>query len=320
MSDPVTAPAMASEVARCANGPQSIQPRRPSCLRCVVRVDLDERACRGRCRPCNRALSADGGPFVSSALFARSTLSLLWAERYADVRAATRRLDRPGPRWRGTPLGSPQSLANRAWLALEARRPERRRGGRTDSHRPTFRHLPCTRVLNAGVLVGALVEHGELDEAERALEPFHSEAERQSITAAALRHARGGCSSRQGRIAEGLEDFVAVGDLLTRAQGRVPGIRPWRSDAALAHLKLGDREAAERWRARSSSSHGRSGRHAPWCREARRRSRRRRRAWGRALLREAVHAFEQATRAGALTRTPRPRCPAAAAKPPSRSA
>jgi DNA-binding CsgD family transcriptional regulator len=47
-------------------------------------------------------------------------------------------------------------------------------------------------------------------------------------------------------LAEGLDDFLAVGTLLTRATITCPGYLPWRSEAALAQLALGDHESAER--------------------------------------------------------------------------
>src|SRR6266545_4464553 len=50
----------------------------------------------------------------------------------------------------------------------------------------------------------------------------------------------------QGRTAEGLEDILAAGMLITRAQVICPGSLSWRSEAALAQRALGDRESAER--------------------------------------------------------------------------
>jgi DNA-binding CsgD family transcriptional regulator len=102
------------------------------------------------------------------------------------------------------------------------------------------------RVLNGGVLVKTLVDQGELDAAEQALAPLDSEAESGSITAAVLRLARGRLRVEQGRVAEGLEDFLAVGLALTRALITCPSYLPWRSEAALAQLALGEREPAGR--------------------------------------------------------------------------
>jgi DNA-binding CsgD family transcriptional regulator len=61
-----------------------------------------------------------------------------------------------------------------------------------------------------------------------------------------LRLARGRLRVKQHRVAEGLDDFLAVGVLLTPALVTCPGYLPWRSEAALAQLALGEREQAER--------------------------------------------------------------------------
>jgi DNA-binding CsgD family transcriptional regulator len=102
------------------------------------------------------------------------------------------------------------------------------------------------RVVNGGVLVNALVDQGELDAAEEVLAPLDCEGESGSHSAAVLRVARGRLRIGQGRVAEGLEDFLAVGARLTRGMVTCPGFLPWRSEAALAHLALGDRDAAGR--------------------------------------------------------------------------
>ena len=41
------------------------------------------------------------------------------------------------------------------------------------------------------------------------------------------------------RVAEGLEEMLGVGALLTRSLVTSPGALPWRSQAALIHLALG---------------------------------------------------------------------------------
>jgi DNA-binding CsgD family transcriptional regulator len=102
------------------------------------------------------------------------------------------------------------------------------------------------RVLNGAVLLQALIEQGELDEAEQALAPLDSEAKSGSLVSPPLRFARGRLRVAQGRVAEGLEDILAVGALLTRSLVTSPGALPWRSQAALVQLALGDHKAAER--------------------------------------------------------------------------
>ena len=185
-------------------------------------------------------------PWFSSATFARATLSLLWAERYAEVRPL---LDASIARARVTGDSGRLSvgLASRGWLAL-------RRGDLCAAEVDTRTALAATelpapptyRVLNGGLLVKALVDQGDLEAAERELAPLESEAEGGFVTTAVLRLARGRLRVEQGRVAEGLEDFLSAGVGLTRAMVTSPSYLPWRSEAALAHLALGDHESAER--------------------------------------------------------------------------
>jgi DNA-binding CsgD family transcriptional regulator len=202
-----------------------------------------------------RALLAGGGaplrpggePWFSFAVwFQQATLSLLWAERYAQVRPL---LDASIAQARATGDSGRLAigLATRGWLAL-------RRGDLSAAEVDTRTALAATelpapplyRVLSGGLLVRALVNQGELDAAEQALAPLDFEAEGGSLPAAALRFARGRLRVEQGRVAEGLEDFLAVGARLTSGMVACPGFLPWRSEAALAHLALGDREPARR--------------------------------------------------------------------------
>src|SRR5207247_6815320 len=98
---------------------------------------------------------------------------------------------------------------------------------------------PRFRVLNGAALLIAL-EQGELDAAEHALEPLDFETESGSLISPPLRLARGRLRVAQGRVTEGLEDFLAVGALLTRSLVTSPGALSWRSEAALAQRALGD--------------------------------------------------------------------------------
>jgi ATP/maltotriose-dependent transcriptional regulator MalT len=136
-------------------------------------------------------------------------------------------------------------LAVRGWLAL-------RLGDltaaevdtRTALAAPELRTPMLFRVLNGGVLAHVLFEQGELNGAEEVLVPLEGEIERNSLTAAVLRLARGRLRVAQGRIDEGLADFLGVGRLATRAHVTCPGYLAWRSEAALAHLALAEHEAA----------------------------------------------------------------------------
>ncbi|HKF15367.1 MAG TPA: AAA family ATPase [Gaiellaceae bacterium] len=184
--------------------------------------------------------------FSFSAWFSMATFSLFWAERYAQVRPL---LDASIAQARASGDSSrlASGLANRGWLAL-------RRGDliaaeadtRTAFAATALPAPPFSRVLNGGVLIEALVDQGELDAATQELRALASEAENGSLVAALLRFARGRLRVEQRRVAEGLADFLAVGALVTRAMITCPSFLPWRSQAGLAHLALGQPESAER--------------------------------------------------------------------------
>ena len=256
LNDPLTAPSVAlrreTVLARAAGDPEgppellaaaafiSVLSNEPA----EVGADLAARALRaGGTSP-----PKSGIPpwFAFATWFSQTTLSLLWAERYAQVRPL---LDTSIAQARATGDGSRLAvgLAHRGWLAL-------RRGDLCAAEGDARSALVASqlpapslyRVLNAGVLVEALVDQGELDAAEQALAPLDSEAESGSLVAAVLRFARGRLRVAQGRVAEGLEDLLGVGTLLTRALVSCPSYLPWRSEAALAHLALGDHESAGR--------------------------------------------------------------------------
>ena len=74
--------------------------------------------------------------------------------------------------------------------------------------------------------------------------PLDAEAESGSLTAAVLRLSRGRLRVERGLVADGLDDFLAVGSLTARALVTCPSYIPWRSEAALAQLALGDEDAA----------------------------------------------------------------------------
>jgi len=188
----------------------------------------------------------DRQPSFSSATFARATLALLWAERYGQVRPL---LDRSITEARLNGDGGLLAvcLATRGWLAL-------RRGDLSSAEGDAQTALaaaelpvpPMYRALNGGVLVKALVDQGRLAEADRTLKVLGPEADSGFVAAAILRLSRGGLRVAQDRVADGLADFLAVGEVLTRAMITSPAFLPWRSEAALAHLALGDHGSAER--------------------------------------------------------------------------
>src|SRR6266498_2777166 len=258
MNDPATTPSVALRREtlreRAANDPAA--PPELLAAAALISILANEPAEVGAALV-TRALAAgsgqpgsEGRPWFSFATWmSQTTLSLVWAERYAQVRPL---LDASIAQARVTGDSSrlAAGLRDRGWIAL-------RRGDLCAAEIDTRTALAATdlpaptmyRVLNGGVLVKALVDQGELDEAEQALAPLDSEAESGFVTVAVLRLSRGALRIAQGRVAEGLEDFLAVGADLTRAMVTRPSFLPWRSEAALAHLALGDRESAERFAA-----------------------------------------------------------------------
>jgi DNA-binding CsgD family transcriptional regulator len=255
LNDPATAPSMASR--RKALGEHAARDREAPAellgVAAYISVLSNEPAELGS-DLATRALLAeestmpgwDGQPAFSSATFARAMLSLLWAERYAEVRPL---LDASIAEARVTGDGGRLAvcLAGRGWLALRRGDPSAAEGDARTALSATELPAPAMyRALNGGVLIKALVDQGKLDDAELALAPLDSEAEAGFVASAILRLSRGGLRVAQGRIPEGLEDFLAVGRDLTRAMVISPSYLPWRSEAALAQLALGDREAAGR--------------------------------------------------------------------------
>ena len=100
-------------------------------------------------------------------------------------------------------------------------------------------------MLNGAVLCGALIDQGELDEAERVLATFDEEVEAPSLTSAVLRLAPRRAPARPAPPGEGLDDLLAVGAITTRTFVTCPSYLPWRSAAALAAFGLDRREYAE---------------------------------------------------------------------------
>jgi DNA-binding CsgD family transcriptional regulator len=195
--------------------------------------------------------SAPGGSagrpwFPYSGWLSQSMFALLWAERYAQVRPL---LDGSIAlaRATGDSVRLAGGLAGRGWLALRCGDLGAAEADARTALAATELPAPAMyRVMNAGLLIKTQVLQGELDAAERTLAPLECEAEGGSLIAAIPRFARGQLRIAQRRLAEGLEDFLAVGVVLTRAFVTCPGALPWRSEAALADLALGDREAAGR--------------------------------------------------------------------------
>jgi DNA-binding CsgD family transcriptional regulator len=175
-----------------------------------------------------------------------AVVTLLWAERYdaaqalADAAVAEARSSANG-------MVLPAVLAQRAWLAF-------RRGDLTaaeadarallDAPGPSAPPLLRNRAIT--VLVDVLVERGDLDQAERTLEPLAVDLPGTSQTPVILRHARGRLRFAQNRFSEALDDFRAAGEIATGGLARSPCYLSWRSEAALAALACGELDTARR--------------------------------------------------------------------------
>jgi DNA-binding CsgD family transcriptional regulator len=97
------------------------------------------------------------------------------------------------------------------------------------------------------MLLQALVERGELEEAERELEASDSGiVERTTLSSTILLAARGRLRLAQELAADGAADLLATGERLTEMGARSPALSWWRSDAALAQLQLGNPSEARR--------------------------------------------------------------------------
>jgi DNA-binding CsgD family transcriptional regulator len=97
------------------------------------------------------------------------------------------------------------------------------------------------------VCAEALMEQGKLAEAAAVLEPARpDESMPEDVALYFLRHSRARLRLLQGDLAGGLEAIADVGARFERSGGRNPALLPWRSHAALALLRLGDRDEARR--------------------------------------------------------------------------
>ncbi len=203
-------------------------------------VELARRALRASPRP-----TPDPGDLPST-WFSLATLVLVWAERYAEAGAL---LETAIVECRAAGAGGnlATALTYRAWLAL--RRGDLRAAeidARTGVEAADLPLPLLYRLIATSVLVDALVERGEPEAAARALAPVEAWAEEPATPPATLRLARARLRMAQGAAEDALVDFLAVGDVATRCFVRSPSILPWRSEAAVAHLRLGDRAAALR--------------------------------------------------------------------------
>jgi ATP/maltotriose-dependent transcriptional regulator MalT len=107
---------------------------------------------------------------------------------------------------------------------------------------PVAQMVRCTA---AGVLVDVLTERGELDQAQHQLENVDAGFQNRAQRPSTLVYATGRLRFAQCRFRDALAEFVAAGEVLTRAVVMSPAVIPWRSEASLAALALGEDETAQ---------------------------------------------------------------------------
>jgi DNA-binding CsgD family transcriptional regulator len=179
--------------------------------------------------------------------FVSAVLGLLYAECWDEAQAL---LDVAVAEARAAANGFflPSLLAYRALLAL-------RRSDLTAAEADARALLeapgvsappPYHRLVATAVLVNAVVERGKFHEAERQLEPLAAVLQSRSQTAGVLLHARGRLRLAQRRFGEALDDFLAAGEIASGTLAVSPCYLPWRSDAALAELAIGETDTARR--------------------------------------------------------------------------
>jgi DNA-binding CsgD family transcriptional regulator len=107
--------------------------------------------------------------------------------------------------------------------------------------------LQLLDAYSRSLLADALIEQGRVEEAATALEPARGrESMADGAAAHFLRHSQARFRILQGDLAGGLEDMLDAGPSFERIGSRNPALEPWRSYAAPALLRLGERDEARR--------------------------------------------------------------------------
>jgi DNA-binding CsgD family transcriptional regulator len=188
-------------------------------------------------------LLAEVGPESATLTFALNALAIADALDEA-VAACDAALEQA--RARGSALGFALASASRSWTHF-------RRGALVDAEADARAALAVRREVGwhfatpfaLAFLIEALVERGELAEAERTLErarltgplPDH-------MSVIHLLDARGNLHLASGRPREALADLLECGRRHEAWGSLNPGAQWWRSSAALAHCALGEADAA----------------------------------------------------------------------------
>jgi DNA-binding CsgD family transcriptional regulator len=176
----------------------------------------------------------------------QATIALIWADAFDEVSGPIE-AGLAESRATGDSALFATSMTWRAWLLL-------RRGdlqGAAGDARTVLEaaDLPAPqlyRTVAAGVLVTALTDQGDLEAAEAALLRFAARHPARAHSGAMLLLARGRLRAAQRRLAAALVDMRAAGDIAVRIGAISPSSLAWRSEAALVHLAMGEREAALR--------------------------------------------------------------------------
>ena len=101
--------------------------------------------------------------------------------------------------------------------------------------------------LLAAFLCDALIEQGRLDDAAAALARAQSgDAPRDGTLPHFFRHSEARLRMLKGEPSAGLEDLLDAGQRFEAVGGRNPAFMPWRSEAALGLLELGEPDEARR--------------------------------------------------------------------------
>ncbi|WP_409234617.1 AAA family ATPase [Streptomyces sp. PA5.6] len=139
-----------------------------------------------------------------------------------------------------------------ALLAAARARIELRAGALTTARKLARSALTLVPADGWGVAVAAPVATalftgtlmGRLDEAAAQLAVPVPDSAFQTTDGLLYLRARGHYFLAAGRPYAALDDFLTCGDLMRRRRFDLPALVPWRTDAAEAHLSLGDRERA----------------------------------------------------------------------------
>jgi len=244
--DSALAPAMAGRAAALrARANQPSAPRSVLALAAWIAADANEPAGEA-VELAHRALALMPGAVQErgDTWLSTAVTGLLFAERYDEAQAF---LDGAVAGARAAADGQllPVVLSLRGLLGL-------RRGDLTAAEADARAVLEASgmspprlfRILTTAVLVSVLIDRGEYDEADHRLSPLAEDLQSTSQPAAVLRHARGRLRVAQRRLDEAVRDFRAAGEIAVGAAAISPAFLPWRSEAALAELALGEHETA----------------------------------------------------------------------------